>query len=159
MAFQLLRKTGVTSRPMMRLMSSEVKQTYTERMAAKGHPVSPSVEIYKFPIAAISSITNRITGVVLTVGATSFAALSIVGVDVAGMMMSLGNSGIGPIFKFSVAFPLVYHYLGGLRHVYWDKKPETITTETVETLSKALFGAAVAGSVCAAVYSTEAPKK
>ena len=23
--------------------------------------------------------------------------------------------------KFLVAFPLVYHYLGGLRHVIWDK--------------------------------------
>ena len=23
--------------------------------------------------------------------------------------------------KFAVAFPLVYHYLGGLRHVFWDK--------------------------------------
>ncbi len=23
--------------------------------------------------------------------------------------------------KAAVAFPLVYHYLGGLRHVFWDK--------------------------------------
>ena len=23
--------------------------------------------------------------------------------------------------KFAVAFPLVYHYLGGVRHVFWDK--------------------------------------
>jgi len=24
-------------------------------------------------------------------------------------------------FKAAVAFPLVYHYLGGVRHVFWDK--------------------------------------
>lgn len=23
--------------------------------------------------------------------------------------------------KAAVAFPLVYHYLGGVRHVFWDK--------------------------------------
>ena len=28
--------------------------------------ISPHVEIYKFPITAISSITNRVTGLALT---------------------------------------------------------------------------------------------
>jgi succinate dehydrogenase (ubiquinone) cytochrome b560 subunit len=156
MALQLVRKNGIAMRPMMRLMSSSAKKApYSERMAAKGRPVSPNVEIYAFPIAAVSSITNRVTGVVLTVGATGIAAMSIVGVDVASLMMTLGNSAIGPVFKFSVAFPLLYHYLGGVRHVYWDKKPETINNESVEKLSQALFGAAAVGAVGAALYSTE----
>jgi len=34
-------------------------------------PVSDSVMIYAFPAVAISSITNRVTGVVLSVGASS----------------------------------------------------------------------------------------
>merc|ERR1719267_432488 len=67
--------------------------TYTERMAKTGRPVSPHVQIFAFPIAAISSITNRV-------------------------------SGVAPLAKFVVAFPLVYHYLGGVRHVIWDNKPE-----------------------------------
>ena len=30
--------------------------------------MSPHVTIYRFPIAALTSITNRVTGVMLTVG-------------------------------------------------------------------------------------------
>lgn len=42
--------------------------TYTEKQEKKGRFVSPHVTIYKFPIAAISSITNRATGAGLAVG-------------------------------------------------------------------------------------------
>ena len=48
------------------------KETYTERQAKKGRPVSPHVTIYAFPAAAISSITNRVTGVVLWGGEIRF---------------------------------------------------------------------------------------
>jgi succinate dehydrogenase (ubiquinone) cytochrome b560 subunit len=43
-------------------------ETYSEKQAKKGRPVSPHVTIYKFPPVAISSITNRVTGVILTGG-------------------------------------------------------------------------------------------
>ena len=48
--------------------TSSKGETYTEKMAKTGRPVSPHVEIYAFPIVALSSITTRITGVALTVG-------------------------------------------------------------------------------------------
>ena len=44
------------------------KEKYTERQEKLGRPVSPHVQIYKFPPAALSSITNRVTGVALSVG-------------------------------------------------------------------------------------------
>lgn len=43
-------------------------ETYSERQAKKGRPVSPHVTIYKFPVVALSSITNRVTGAGLSVG-------------------------------------------------------------------------------------------
>jgi len=45
-----------------------VVESYTESQAKKGRFVSPHVTIYKFPITALSSITNRVTGVFLTIG-------------------------------------------------------------------------------------------
>ena len=45
-----------------------IVESYTERQAKKGRFVSPHLTIYKFPITALSSITNRVTGVLLTVG-------------------------------------------------------------------------------------------
>ena len=43
-------------------------ESYTEKQAKLGRPVSPHVTIYKFPITALTSITNRVTGVALSVG-------------------------------------------------------------------------------------------
>jgi succinate dehydrogenase (ubiquinone) cytochrome b560 subunit len=37
-------------------------------MKLTGRPVSPHVTIYAFPVTAISSITNRATGMALSVG-------------------------------------------------------------------------------------------
>ena len=48
--------------------TTTIVESYTERQAKKGRFVSPHLTIYKFPIAALSSITNRVTGVLLTVG-------------------------------------------------------------------------------------------
>ena len=43
-------------------------ESYTERMEKTGRPISPHVDIYKFPPTAISSITHRVTGCVLAGG-------------------------------------------------------------------------------------------
>jgi succinate dehydrogenase (ubiquinone) cytochrome b560 subunit len=58
---------------------------------------------------------------------------------------------IGMVGKFAVAFPLVYHYLGGLRHVIWDKFPETtLNNDEVEKSSYGIIGgAAVIGAIAA----------
>ena len=42
--------------------------TYTEKQDATGRPVSPHVTTYAFPVVAISSILNRVTGVGLWAG-------------------------------------------------------------------------------------------
>ena len=123
------------------------KPTYSERMEAKGRPVSPDIVIYAFPIVAFSSITVRITGCMLSVGCCGVAAASLVGADVPGLMMALGNSSVGPLAKFSVSYPLIYHFLGGARHAYWDQYPEVITNASVEQSSYALIGLATAASV------------
>ena len=101
---------------------------------------------YAWPVAAISSITNRVTGGVLTVGLSGMGVLSLVGGDVGGLMSCVGNSGVGPLVKFTVAFPLLYHYLGGVRHMVWDFFPDTVNNEQCATSSYALGGVAIVAS-------------
>ena len=48
-------------------------------MKDSGRPVSPHVTIYAFPIAALSSITNRITGIAMAVGCFGLGSIEIVG--------------------------------------------------------------------------------
>lgn len=148
----MLRRAVLTARAETPVHSMAIrglasKPTYSERMEAKGRPVSPDIVIYAFPIVAFSSITVRITGCMLSVGCCGVAAASLVGADVPGLMMALGNSSVGPLAKFSVSYPLIYHFLGGARHAYWDQYPEVITNASVEQSSYALIGLATAASV------------
>lgn len=115
-------------------------------MNRTGRPVSPHATIYAFPVAAISSITTRLTGVAL-----SFGCLGLGGLDLfygAGssleLMQSIGSSGVLVAYpaKLAVAFPVVYHSLGGLRHFVYDYFPEKVlNNEAVPKSSVALIGA------------------
>lgn len=49
-------------------------------------------------------------------GLAGISILALGGVDVAGVMSSIGNSSLGAPAKVIFAFPLIYHYGGGMRH-------------------------------------------
>jgi succinate dehydrogenase cytochrome b556 subunit len=92
--------------------------SYTDRMDKTGRPVSPHLMIYKFPAAAISSITTRITGVLLTVGTGGIGAAALAGADIPALVTAfqLGAPALVPLAKVVVAYPLSYHWLSALRH-------------------------------------------
>jgi succinate dehydrogenase (ubiquinone) cytochrome b560 subunit len=115
-------------------------------MKETGRPVSPHVTIYAFPVAALSSITNRVTGVAMAVGCFGLGTVEIVGGSGTAiqLMQGIGSSGfiVASAAKFSVVFPIAYHYLGAMRHFVWDNKPDVLTNIDVEKSSYYLFGAA-----------------
>ena len=120
-------------------------------MKETGRPVSPHVTIYAFPIGAVSSITNRVTGVALSFGAAGLGAIELLGGSgtALSLMQTIGSSGfvIASGAKFAVAFPIVYHYGGAIRHFLWDQTPDYLTNVDVEKSSYALFGISTAISV------------
>jgi succinate dehydrogenase (ubiquinone) cytochrome b560 subunit len=86
---------------------------------------------------------NRVTGAAMWGGFSLVGSLALVGVDVASYVSALGSVPvIGFTAKFAVAFSVTYHYMGALRHMYWDNKPEALETEDVTKLSYAIIGAA-----------------
>jgi succinate dehydrogenase (ubiquinone) cytochrome b560 subunit len=117
-------------------------------MSKTGRPVSPHVTIYSFPITALTSITNRATGVALSFGAFGVASIELLNGNGSAMML-MQDIGVatGPVLgtmcKFTVAFPLVYHYFGGVRHMAWDKFPEMLTNVDATKASYALVGGSV----------------
>jgi succinate dehydrogenase (ubiquinone) cytochrome b560 subunit len=116
------------------------------------------VTIYQFPIGALTSITNRITGVALSVGCLGVASLELVSSGMTQQVFSdLAMSGgggpfLGGMAKFAVGFPLVYHYLGGVRHLIWDTFPDKyLNNVSVEKTSYVLVGGSLVLSVGLAV--------
>jgi succinate dehydrogenase / fumarate reductase cytochrome b subunit len=86
-------------------------------------PLSPHLQIYRLPFAAILSITHRATGVIL-----SMAALSMIWVLAAAASGSESYSSIyihfstwyGQIFLIGVTLSLYMHLCNGIRHLFWD---------------------------------------
>lgn len=74
--------------------------------------------------------------------------MALTGVDVGAVMSSIGDiTVLGHVAKFGVAFPLVYHYVAGVRHVLWDRMPELLETDKVTQSSYVVIGASAAVSV------------
>lgn len=124
-------------------------------MKKTGRPVSPHVTIYSFPIGALSSITNRLTGTALSFGAAGIGAVELAAGPGSSLALMQSIGGAGPAVaagaKLAVSFPLVFHYLGAVRHTMWDYTPEYLETVGVEKTSYVLFGAAAAGSLALAL--------
>ena len=63
--------------------------------------------------------------------------------------------------KAAVGFPLIYHYMAGLRHMWWDHakygnqadKDSPLEVPAVERSSKLLLGGSAAATALAALYS------
>ena len=141
-----------TARRNMTVLSKQSAEEYknlnfSERAKKTGRPVSPHVTIYSFPIGALTSIVNRVTGCALSVGAASLGAAELLGGSgtALDLMSTIGAQGgvIAAGAKFSVAFPFVYHYIGGLRHLAWDSMPDMLTNADVDKASYALAGSSV----------------
>lgn len=107
--------------------------------------ISPHVNIYKFPITAISSIMNRVTG------------LGITGIYVISGSMLLFNK--NPItyyeklhkypktaINYGIIFPTFYHTFGGIRHFIWDKYPHLLSNVKVTQSSFGIIGLSIASS-------------
>ena len=163
MSLQLLNKKlahgAVAAAPTLtRALSTE---SYSAAHAALGRPISPNVTIYKFPVSAISSIANRVSGVGMSVAFVGGSALGAVGADVPGLIYMAQDTIplFAPVSKLLVAFPASYHVLCAVRHSLWEYKPELINNADGPTSSYALFAAAGVFSLGAAAYTIKKPEK
>jgi len=74
------------------IATGDPTKSHKEKNALRGRPMSPHVTVYAFPLAAIASITHRVTGVALVTGVYGMAFISLAGGDVAWLLQSIGNT-------------------------------------------------------------------
>ncbi len=86
-------------------------------------PLSPHLQIYRLPIAAVTSIINRAAGHALIAG-TLLAVWWLVAAATSDTAFDRANwvatSWFGDLVFLGSAWALWYHYLAGLRHFYFD---------------------------------------
>lgn len=89
----------------------------------KERPLSPHLTIYKPQISSTLSISHRITGVFLLFGAILFSwwVISIAcGADVFSVTNKMLSTKTGLLLLFCWTASLYYHFLNGVRHLFWD---------------------------------------
>jgi succinate dehydrogenase / fumarate reductase cytochrome b subunit len=110
-------------------------------------PLSPHLEIYKPEWTMVLSITHRITGVGLALGAALVAWWLLAAATSPGyfaVVDGLLTSWIGDLVMLGSAFALWYHCGNGVRHLMWDAG-YGLDLPTAEKTGKAVVGfAAVA---------------
>ncbi len=86
-------------------------------------PLSPHLQVYRFPFVVILSILHRATGIALSVGAlylatwVVFAAASF---QTYATFQSFNGSIVGRIVLGGWLFSLFFHLFNGIRHLFWD---------------------------------------
>lgn len=101
--------------------------------------LSPHLTIYKFPITAISSITNRLTGLYLSGLGISYCLLNNDQKNYLYNKYNCMNKTNQQIINYGIIYPLNYHLLGSLRHFIWDKNPQLLKNKYVSYSSYGLF--------------------
>lgn len=94
-------------------------------MAEQAHPrpLSPHLQIYRWPVTMMTSIVHRATGLALTAGTVLLAWWLIAiatGPDAYQTVRMVARSPIGLIVIFGFIWSLAFHLLSGIRHLAWD---------------------------------------
>ena len=91
--------------------------------AKTGRPLSPHLQIYRWPITMTMSILHRVTGGALYFG-TLLLAWWLIAAAAGPAYFEVANavfgSWIGRLVLFGYSWALIHHLLGGLRHFVWD---------------------------------------
>jgi succinate dehydrogenase / fumarate reductase cytochrome b subunit len=93
---------------------------------AKGgreRPLSPHLQIYRWPVTMATSITHRATGMALAAGTLLVAwwlIATATGDDAYDTFSMVARSPLGLLILFGFVWSLAFHLLNGIRHLIWD---------------------------------------
>jgi len=87
------------------------------------NPLSPHLQIYKWQISSLLSITHRIVGVInfFAITLICFWSLSLLqGGESYEIIHTLLNSFFGKFIAIGLCWTFSFHILNELRHLFWD---------------------------------------
>jgi succinate dehydrogenase / fumarate reductase cytochrome b subunit len=92
-------------------------------MANVERPLSPHLQIYRWPVTMATSILHRATGCGLAAGTLLLAwwlVAAAVGPEYYAMVQACLGSWLGRLVLLGFSWALFYHLLNGIRHLFWD---------------------------------------
>ena len=92
-------------------------------MESKNNPLSPHLQIYRWHVSSLLSITHRIVGVINIVAVTfiCFWTLSLLlGENYYELFYFFLNSFFGKFLIIFLCWSFSFHILNEVRHLFWD---------------------------------------
>jgi succinate dehydrogenase / fumarate reductase, cytochrome b subunit len=106
-----------------RARRSAAAQARMSDMSNGSRPLSPHLQIYRPQITTVLSISHRITGIVLSVGAIVLVWWLLAaagGPESYARAAGFLGSFFGLLFLFAWTYALWFHFCAGIRHLVWD---------------------------------------
>jgi succinate dehydrogenase cytochrome b subunit len=110
-------------------------------------PLSPHLQVYRWPISMAISILHRVTGVALGVGTlllTWWLVAAASSDDAFDRAQWFLGSALGLLLLFGWSVALIFHFFSGIRHLVWD----TGVGFDAPTYNTTGWGVLVATGVC-----------
>ena len=92
-------------------------------MEEKNNPLSPHLQIYKWQISSLLSITHRIVGVINIIAITVICLWSLsllLGAESYVIINYFFQSFLGKFVAIGLCWTFSFHILNELRHLFWD---------------------------------------
>jgi len=86
-------------------------------------PLSPNIQIYRPQLTSVLSIANRVTGLILSLGAVGLVvwlSAAAAGPQTYRVVQDVIESWAGQFALFGCTFAFFLHLCGGIRHLVWD---------------------------------------
>jgi succinate dehydrogenase / fumarate reductase cytochrome b subunit len=87
------------------------------------NPLSPHLQIYRWQISSLLSITHRITGILNLLGLifiSAWISSAGIGENLFEYFSVFLKSFIGKFILIGFTWSINYHLLSGIRHFFWD---------------------------------------
>jgi succinate dehydrogenase / fumarate reductase cytochrome b subunit len=94
-----------------------------QQSAQRTRPLSPHLQIYRWPVTMATSIAHRATGLALSAGILLLAwwlIAAATGPEAYHVFAVSAAHPIGQIILFGLVWSLAFHLFNGIRHLAWD---------------------------------------
>jgi succinate dehydrogenase / fumarate reductase cytochrome b subunit len=92
-------------------------------MSLVNRPLSPHIQVYRWQLTSVMSVSHRATGIALAVGTLMLVAWLVAaatGPEAYAAVQGFLGSWIGVILLLGWSYSLFYHLCNGIRHLMWD---------------------------------------
>jgi len=86
-------------------------------------PLSPHLQVYKWQLSSLLSITHRMTSIFNFLGLSLFATwifMLFMGEKIFGYFVIFASTFVGKFIFIGITWSFSYHLFNGIRHLFWD---------------------------------------